>query len=296
MEQGIDQKEHRRASLALVLTTVLWGLGFIAVQRSIQAGIPSLWILAARFLCASVLIFGIFHRKILGATKQALIHGSIAGVMLFFGFLLQTEGQGRTTVASTAFLTSTNVLMVPFFVWLMMGRRPRASMFLLCLVTMVGVVLISMEDSLEVQMNLGDWMVLLSAMMFAMHIAYLDFGCSRDDPVQTAFFQMLVCGLISLLLALLRGEQITGDALRAGVWPVLYLGIFSSGVCYLLQTWGQTRVSAPEAGILLCLEGVFGSLFSWLFGMEQFRWTAGLGGLLVTASVMLSQRPEKKSE
>ena len=64
-------------------------------------------------------------------------------------------------------------------------------------------------------------------------------------------------------------------------------------MCYFLQTWAQKHVRASEAGIILSAEGLFGTLFSLLLGMETFRWSMALGGLMITASIIFAEKPEQ---
>ena len=102
----------------------------------------------------------------------------------------------------------------------------------------------------------------------------------------------LICGTLSGLAMILGREQVPSDLLPAAP-SLLYLGIFATGVCYLMQTQAQTVLSAPQAGIVMSMEGFFGSLLSLLFGQAAFRPLMALGGLLVTGSVLLSSLPEK---
>ena len=55
-----------------------------------------------------------------------------------------------------------------------------------------------------------------------------------------------------------------------------------------MQTKAQTVLSAPRAGIVMSLEGFFGTVFSLILGLAVYRPTMALGGLLVTLSVIIS--------
>ena len=58
---------------------------------------------------------------------------------------------------------------------------------------------------------------------------------------------------------------------RAALLPAVYLGAFSTCLCYLLQTVAQKHTSATRAGLLLSTEGLFGSVFSVALGMNRLR-------------------------
>ena len=283
---------RRGATLMLLLVTLLWGGGFVTSQQALDLELPPSFILVCRFSLGAGVILLAFFRRIRRTNLQILVHGIGAGVLLFLGFYTQILGQARTTVPNAAFLTSTNVLMVPFLVWLFARKRPRTRIFLLCLVTMAGIVCLTLDGELRLSPTPGDGLVLLCAFFYALHIVYLDLVCSHDDSVPIAFWQLLICGMLSGLFMILGREQVPSDLLPAAP-SLLYLGIFATGVCYLMQTRAQTVLSAPQAGIVMSMEGFFGSLLSLLFGQAAFRPLMALGGLLVTGSVLLSSLPEK---
>ena len=278
-------------ALALLLVTMIWGSGFIATEYAIRSGAPTAWIMMARFLVGGGAIGVCFFRRIFPLKKAVLLRGGAAGIILFAAFYAQTAGQGRTSVSNAAFLTATNVIMIPFLLWFFQRKRPSARVFLLSLMTMVGVVLLTMQGDFRLALGPGDLLVLLCAFLFALHIAWMDIGCSREDAIQIAFVQLLIAGLCGALVLLIARPPITGKQLRDSLLPVLYLGIFSTGVCYFLQTWAQKHVRASEAGIILSAEGLFGTLFSLILGLEPFRWSMALGGFMITGAVVLAEQP-----
>ena len=280
-------------ALALLLVTMIWGSGFIATQYAIGSGLPTAWIMMIRFLVGSGVVALCFFRKIFPLSKSTVVHGGTAGIILFAAFYTQTAGQGKTTISNAAFLTATNVIMVPFLLWLFCRKRPPVRIFLLCLATMAGVILLTVRGGGTLSLGWGDLLVLLCALLFAMHITWLDIGCSGDYPTQIAFVQLLTAGICGGVAVLVTGQQASAENLRSGLLPVLYLGVFSTGVCYFLQTWAQKHVRASEAGIILSAEGLFGTLFSLLLGMESFRWSMALGGLMITASIIFAEKPEQ---
>ena len=70
-----------------------------------------------------------FFKSIRRSTKKEIKHGVIAGFMLFLGFMLQTAGMQYTTISNSAFLTTTNVIMVPFLSWFIIKKRPDVKTF-----------------------------------------------------------------------------------------------------------------------------------------------------------------------
>lgn len=283
-----DTRAERLAALALLLVTIIWGSGFIAVELALGSGLSVPFILMVRMLLGAALLGILFFRRVHAASRKAIQHGAVAGVLLFFAFYAQTLGQQYTTVSKTAFLTATNVVMIPFLVWLVAKKRPPAKVFALAGLTLVGVAILTLSGAQEgFALNTGDLLVLCSALIFAAHIVYLGLACRFDDAIAITFWQLLTAGVIATVAFLISGNPPTLVQLRAGLWPVLYLGVFSTCLCFYLQTHAQRHISPAKAGILLSTEGFFGSLFSVLLGLEPLRFSLVLGGLLITASVIL---------
>lgn len=286
------QLSKRGATWMLVLVTLLWGGGFAASEYAIRAGLGPAWILLIRFSIGSLILLACFFRAIRSASAKTALHGIGGGAILYAAFLAQIVGQARTTVPNAALLTATNVVMVPFIIWAFRHRRPHPRIFLLCLATMCGMILLTLDGELRIAPGVGDLLVLLCAFLFALHIAYLELVCFHDEPVPVAFWQLLTCAVMSGLSLLFFRSPVGMQQLRDGLLPCLYLGLFSTGICYLLQTTAQTILPAARAGIVMSLEGLFGTIFSLLLGLAVFRPAMALGGLIITVSVVLSSALE----
>ncbi len=285
-----------RSFLFLVLVALIWGSGFIATEYAIRSGMPTEGIMALRFSSAA-LALGILNRKKLKTSPAPTARrGIVAGLILFSAFYAQTIGQGLTTVSHTAFLTATNVVMIPFFLWFLEKRKPPTRITTLSAVVLFGVGLMSLKPEEGFAVSPGDPVVLLCAALFALHIIYVGKYCLKDDPTLVTFWQLLAAAAVSILLMLLMGKTPRADQLAAGLPPALYLGLFSTCLCYFLQTHAQQHVPPAQAGIALSLEGVFGTLFSILLGLEALRLNVALGGVLITASVIGMQLGEKGTQ
>ena len=287
MEQ---KKQTRLAHAALLLVAVIWGSGFIATEYAIRSEMTTAMIMTVRFCIAALLMLPLCAGRLRTLGRRSVLLGLGAGTLLFLGFFVQTLGQSKTSVSNSAFLTATNVVMVPFLVWAISRKRPPVKIFVLALTTLFGIGLLTIRPDVGLRLNPGDLLVLLCALIFALHIAFLGLFCREIDVKALTFLQFAASGILSIGSLLFSGNLAAQlPALRAGFAPVLYLALFSTCVCYFLQTWAQQRTTPGKTGIILCCEGLFGSLFSVLLGMEPV--TAGLvvGGLIIFTSVLLSE-------
>ncbi len=290
------RSQERLADLSLIGVSFLWGAGFIAVQYAIQSGLPVSLIVAARFTIAALAVFVFSPKTIFGIKKQELITGVIAGVLLYLSFLSQTLGQAYSTVSNAAFITAIYVVLVPFIIWIFKGHPPKLKMFFLVFTTLAGVFFLTYQKNTPlISFSSGDILLLLCALGFAAHIAYLGAKARDFNPVNITFLQMATAGVMGFIVFLATDTSaLTGVNWQMGIFSVIYLGLISSAVCYFLQTWAQTITTPSKAAIMMSMESLFGSLFSILIGLEAFRINIPIGGLIILASVILSEVELKK--
>ena len=117
----------------------------------------------------------------------------------------------------------------------------------------------------------------MCALAFTIHIMVIDHFTVLVDGVRMSCIQFLVAAVLSAV-GMLVSESPTWEAIRVCAWPILYVGVFSSGVAYTLQIVAQ-KDSNPAGAI------AFGNQMS---GKEY------LGCVLMLAAVVLAQLPEKK--
>ncbi len=284
----MDEKQlHRTSLLMLLMISLIWGAGYLGVQGALDSGLPTPAILAGRFLLGAMLI-GFIQRRELKA-GQSLLRGALGGVMIYFGFYFQTLGQAQTGIAGAAFLTATNVVMIPFIHWAVSRVKPPNKVFVLSALTMLGVALLSYAPGESFSMGAGEGMLLLGAFLFAGHMVYLGYAVRKGDPGSITFWQLLSAGLVGVFFLVVQRPPLTLEMAQKGSLSVLYIGIMATGLCYYLQAKAQKHVSPSQTGIVLSLEGVFGALFSILAGMEALKVSVLLGGALITLSVILME-------
>ena len=109
------------------------------------------------------------------------------------------------------------------------------------------------------------------------------------------FVQMLTAFLLSSISLFLFGE--TKFQVSAKGWlSVLYLGVISTTVCYLLQTASQKYVDETKAAIILSMESVFGTMFSILILHERVTLRMVCGCVIILAAVIISNLADAQAE
>ncbi len=287
----------RKADLCLLACAIIWGIGFIGTEYAINSGAKTSLIIAMRFMMAGILLGILYFKSVRKIDKKTFVVGAIAGAILFLGFYTQTLGQSLTTVSNSSFLTSTNVVMVPFIVWIFTKKHPKTKYFFLGITTLIGAGVLSLNLKDGFSFGTGDILTVISAMCFALHISFLGVFAKDKDTKQITFLQLMSAGVLALLYLLAFDRQaIDLQLMVKALPPVAFLAIFSSCICYYLQTYGQQHTAPSKAGIILCTEGLFGSIFAVLLGIDTLTFKLVLGGTIILSSVILAEVDFKKKK
>lgn len=290
-----------RQTVLPLLAAAIWGSAFVG-QSVAGDYLPPFAINALRsavaVLTLAVVIWGFrrWETARLGAPKKQdrkklLLGGVVCGLALTVGTNLQQIGLMDTTAGKASFITALYIVIVPVC-GLFAGRKLSKSLWCAVAFATAGLYFLCIQSGFTVQR--GDFFVFLCALFFSAHILAVDHFTRFVDGVYLSFVQFFTCMVLSGIISLLT-EDVSLAGFQYWIWPILYVGVFSSGVAYTLQIIAQTGTNPTVVSILLSLESVFGVLSGALLLHERMSGREGLGCLLMFSAVILSQLPEKRA-
>ncbi len=289
-------KKEIVAIMLLFLVAIIWGSGFIASQMALDANVTPELLMVVRFTVATLCVGIIFQKQLRkNLRKKYILRGILLGVFLYLGFYIQNIGLLHTTPANNAFLTSANVIMVPFIVWAITKHLPGTRKLIASLIFLVGIFILSVDISAGFSFSLGDSLTLICAFFFACHIAYNGKLAESIDTISLVFLQLATATVLSAIVFFIVDGDTSPIMNLGGLLPLIYLGIFSTFVCYLLQTFCQARVGAAQVAIILGTESFFGALFSVILGYDPLSYEIIVGGAIMLAAVFMAEWPDKKT-
>lgn len=290
IERRKNVMTKKKANFILICVTIIWGGGFIATDRALESFSP-FSVMAVRFLGAAFLPFLISWRDIRSLPFRYLKEGVFTGIMLFLAFALQTFGLQLSTPSKNAFLTATNVIFVPYLLWLLAKRKPSRKELLSSVLCIVGIaMLVWKPDMLFLQF--GDMLSLLCALFFALHIIALERYTPYIPTVAFTALQMLISGILSIICAVIF-EEVPHEITSSAFMSALYLIFISTLLAYLLQTAAQKHTTANSAALILSMEALFASVFSFLLLHEAMTVNMVLGAFFILASVIFMEYDPK---
>jgi drug/metabolite transporter (DMT)-like permease len=219
-------------------------------------------------------------------SKDLLLGGTLCGTVLFTASYLQQVGIISSGVGKSGFLTTLYILAVPIL-GLFLKRKIKPFMWVCIALGVIGMYFLCVSETSA--LNFGDFMLILCAVCFGVHIMVIDHFVKKVDGVRLSLFQFFVVGVLSLVAALIF-ETIDFALIKAAIVSILYAGVLSSGVAYTLQIVSQKNLSPTVASLLMSLEAVFAALSGAVFG-ERLTSNEIFGCILVFIAIILAQLP-----
>ena len=292
------KKTDIKSPAMLFLAAFICGVAFVAQSVGMDYVGPFTFNMA-RFLIGAIVLLPVIwfmdRQRKTGAEKGAgqktlIIGGICCGTALAVASSLQQWGILFTTVGKAGFITAMYIVIVPLL-GIFIGKKVRPLIIGCVAIAVVGFYFLCMTESLR--LGLGDFLVLLCAIAFSIHILVIDHFSPKVDGVKMSAIQFLTAAIISAVPTLLWEQPVLTEILQA--WqPVLYAGVMSCGVAYTLQIIAQKNADPTVASLLLSLESVFSVLAGWVLLGQGLSLKELFGCVLIFCAIILAQLPEKK--
>ena len=280
--------------VCLIGCTFIWGTTFIAQDTGMDNIGPFTFNCVrffVGFLAVAPFVF-LFEKKkikhqIKNNTNQFLKLIVPVGIFLFLGCIFQQVSLLYTDVANSAFFTIFYVLMVPIIVYFLFSEKLHWSIWPSVLACVIGGYFLS--DIGDATVRLGDSLVLIGALFWALHIIYIGKIINRFDlPFFIALIQNIIVAALSFILVVIF-EEFDFSKIKLETVEILYAGILSGGVAFALQLFGQRNISAAPAAIIMSLEGVIAAIAAWVILNQILGLDNIIGCTLILLGILFSQ-------
>jgi drug/metabolite transporter (DMT)-like permease len=277
------------APWALLAVAAMWGISFVWMKDILdQQDVYSF--LTSRFLVAALVMSALNPKVLRHFTKELIFKGLIIGMALGSGYIFQTLGLERTTPAITGFITGLYVVFTPLIASVFLKERLTLAMWGYIALAVIGLAVLSVDGW---SIGLGEAFVLISAVLFAIHIILLGSWSKKFDAYALTVMQLIGCAILSAIPASINGFVAPPD--MQVWWVVIFTAIFATAFAFVIQTWSQARISTTKVAVILTMEVVFAALFSFMYGMEPFTLRLAIGGTLVLIAMLAIVQPRVSS-
>lgn len=279
---------QRFVDIGLIYCAAVWGATFYMVKDALR-GVDAAALVAYRFLLSAALLLPWILRK-----KNKFAHwrqaAGLAGLLAAL-YISQTIGLQYTSASNSGFITGLFVLFVPVFLYLFLKKPPTARQWAAVFLAAAGLWRLSGGAA---GFNLGDAWTLISALAYAGHLLATDkYVKAGGDVILLAFHQFWMTGLCALALSALSGRPLAVTSAQAA-WVIVFLAVVPTLSAFYIQMLAQKTAPPLKVSFIFSLEPVFAALFAWTLGGENFVPGKALGGAMIVAAMILSERDRFK--
>lgn len=292
--------KETKSIFLLLLTAAIWGFAFVA-QRVGMQHVGAFTFNGVRFALGSLSLLPVIYfsgresknkrdseesKELEGTDAKTIIRsGILAGLALFMASSFQQVGLIYTTAGKAGFITSLYIVIVPIL-GIFLKQKTHITTWLGALIAVIGLYLLSISENFTIEF--GDFLEIIGAFFWAVHIQLIDRYIKDIDPIKFSCVQFATCSVLSIVIAFIF-EEITLSGLSGALMPLLYGSIMSSGVAYTLQAIGQKYAKPSHAAIALSMESVFGAIGGALILRESLPPRGYVGCILMLIGILIAQ-------
>ena len=275
---------QKRAIVVLAFVGACWGLSYITMKIVMDEMTP-FWMAAIRFCIAFVAVSLVFFKHLKQTNASVIKAAAVVGAFDAGIFILLLQGLKYTTATNAGFLCATSVVIVPILHALMVRKLPNAKVFVCCIVALAGIFCMTVKDNLSI--SVYDLWCLASAFCYAGWVLATSIFTRKVDGLLLGIWQLGFTALYLLGFAAITEAPCLPTS-TLGWGNLLFMALFCTALCFVLQTVAQKYTTPEIASLLFCLEPVSSGFFGFLFFGESIGAQGYIGAALILLAVVLS--------
>ena len=273
-----------------------WLLAAVIFARSTsllfaKVGLESLSplnLLAVRFGLAFVVLCVIFWKKLRHISRATLKYSAIIGTLLVGVYAGATYGVANTSISNAGFICALPVVFTPLLDFVFNRRKPDRKLGIALVLCTVGMALLTLNEAFRPAS--GDLICLICAVCYAADMLVTEKAVKHPevDAVTLGVCQLGVAGVLMLLVSAIAEQPHLPQSPK--IWgAAIFLGLFCSGLAFVIQAVAQQYTSASHVGVIFTLEPVFSGIVAYFFANEKLLPRGYIGAALMLLSLLVME-------
>lgn len=289
----------------MMVVPIVWGASFIIIKL-ISLEVPIFWMQFFRVLLAFIGILPFMRKRDFeGFQLNFLWKGMLPGLMYFLAITFQSYGLQTISAGKAGLISGLNVIVVPILARIILKTKISLKITIAVMLALLGRVLMDLNFSdlslTQSIFTIGDLYIFLATLAVSLQIIFITQYCRTINPKLFSLLQFSINILLCGVFALITAGEFNFSQLTLENWGVItYLGLIGSSLPFLIQNWGQKRISATTTGILYATTPIWSMIFGLIIGHEIITWKHILGAFFIILgamyAILITQKSEKKNE
>ena len=286
-------------SLYLTIASSIWGGMYVVVKHTVSV-IPPLELVWMRYAIAliTLIIIGLASKQNWRVNRHHLlliVAISIIGYVI--SIITQETGTMLSTAQMGAIITSTTPAFMVLFASMILKERLTLKKSLSVILATIGVLTIVGIDDINLSSTLGGLSLLIAALTWAfMSVLIKRLPTDYSQIVITAY-AVFIAVVVLTPFVIQRYPQVPLNELAQPdiLGGLLYLGVISTSLAFLLWNQGLQMLNASSGGTFFFFQPVVGAFLGWAILGESLSITFWIGSILILVGVLIAvKEPQHK--
>ncbi|MCI2061789.1 MAG: DMT family transporter [Eubacteriaceae bacterium] len=284
MSSGKLKLNRTTASLLLIVASFFWGSSFVASKICLNSGLNQFEIVFYRFALGALLTLIIFHKQMKGISKAAVRTGFFLGLITSCTFTVEMFGLTLTQTTKAAFLTSTNLVIMPFLYWIFCRVRPGKNSIIAAFITLIGVGFLTLTHGFG-SFQLGDGLMLFDACTYCFNTIVMLKTGETSSRVQISFFQFATTAAVMGVLTLFQGTS--GTMPHPALIAILYMALLPTTICFIIKNVSLDYVNPIQVNLILATESTFCAIVSVILLHDVITPRMLIGIIIIITGILI---------
>ncbi len=278
--------------LLIILAVIFWGSSFIATKVALKELSPET-IISLRLIIASVflLITALLLKKDFSTNPKS--HGFIfiLALIAVFHLMIQVTGLKYTSASNTGWIIGTAPIFMAILAAIFFGEKIGLLKISGIIIAMFGLLLLIGKGNItnvDLIKNKGDLLVLASAFTWGVYSMVNKKISLSYSPLMTILYLFIMMAVIIIPFNLNEASVNSVVHLSLNGWiSILFLGLFCSGIAYVIWAYSLRDLESAKVGAFLYFEPLVTVLAAWVLLNESITGLMILSGIIITLGVVL---------
>ena len=278
--------------LLIISAVIFWGSSFIATKVALKELSPET-IISLRLIIASIFLFitALLLKKDFSINLKSHSFIFILALIAVFHLMIQVTGLKYTTASNTGWIIGT----APIFMAILAAIFFREKIGLLkiggIIIAMFGLMLLIGKGNItnvDFIKNKGDLLVLASAFTWGVYSMVNKKILLSYSPLMTILYLFVMMAIIIIPFNFNTASVSSVVHLSLNGWiSILFLGLFCSGIAYVIWAYSLRDLESAKVGAFLYFEPLVTVLAAWVLLNESITGLMILSGAIITLGVVL---------
>ena len=275
-----------------MLAVIFWGTSFIATKVALNELTPKT-IISLRLILASslLLIIALIRKENFSVNRRNHLNIFVLALIAVFHLWIQVTGLKFTTAANTGWIIGTAPIFMAILALIFFREKIAALQIIGIVIAMTGLLLLVGKGditNIDLIENKGDLLVLASAFTWGVYSMVNKKISLSYPPLMTILYLFIMMALIIIPFNLNQPSINSVVHLSLNGWiSILFLGLFCSGISYVIWAYSLRDLESAKVGAFLYFEPLVTVFAAWLLLSESITFLMILSGAIITFGVVL---------